>query len=79
MRLTKKHIGQLFDIDHGDGSWLYQLMDVKDGKLLFYSFSATGYEIEPQNKYDDWRPFNPQTWWSKAHVKMGWNIAKRTK
>lgn len=77
MRLTRKHIGQIFDVRGGDGSWVYQLMDVRKGELLFYGFAADRYEIDDA-KYNDWQPFEPQKWWSKTHKKMGWQIGRRS-
>lgn len=61
MKLTKKHIGGLFDVRGSDGSWAYQLIDVKKGELLFYVFgsSPSRYEIE-SNRHTDWQVFQPQ-------------------
>lgn len=76
MKLTKKHIGGLFDVYSSDGSWFYQLVDVKDGKLLFYS-SSDNWEIEFQAKYNDWRIFAPQKRsFSKAKIKYGWETGR---
>ncbi len=58
MKLTKKHIGKLFDVDGSDGSWCYLLVDVKGKELLCYGMNGT-YAI-CTNKYADWRPFKPQ-------------------
>lgn len=73
MRLSKKHIGQLFDTVGGDGSWVYELIDIKKGKNLFYSFDGTYYS-DP-NKMSDWRPFKTQKF-PKNWVHFGWCIAK---
>ena len=79
MKLTKKHIGKLFDCRRSDGSWAYQLLDIKDGKLLFYVFGSfpPRYEIDQQS-YTDWRLFKPQPrdprWDQDA-----WSLARETK
>ena len=75
MKLTKKHIGQLFDND-ADGSWVYQLVDIKKGKLLFYDF-ASSYVVET-NKFSDWKPFVPRKQWPKEWIKLGWKYPKFT-
>jgi len=75
MRLNRKHIGQLFDVHGADGSWVYQLVDIKDGKLLCRVFSNNyRYEFNT-NKYADWRPFKTQLP-SRDQVKNGWESAK---
>lgn len=75
MRLTKKHIGQLFDNHGADGSWCYQLVDVKGKELLFYTSGR--YEID-SNKYADWRLFKPVKF-SKEWIDLGWQTGRRTK
>lgn len=77
MKLTKKHIGQLFDVRGADGSWCYELIDVKGKDLLFYSFNGKQ-EIEP-NTYTDWRPFVPQYHANREWVKRDWTTARRSK
>lgn len=79
MKLTKKDIGGLFEIDNSDGSWVYQLIDVKKGELLFYTFSNQHpHEIEPAS-YKDWRPFVPAYHLNKRWVKLGWETGRRSK
>jgi hypothetical protein len=75
MKLTKKHIGGLFDVDGGDGSWCYQLIDVTRKDLLFYKFDGK-YYIEARNKYHDWRKFIPKKF-PKTWIKTGWNTGIR--
>ena len=59
MNLTKKHLGGLFDTKGADGSWAYQLLDVKGKELLFYVFGSNNrYEIDT-NEFHDWRKFRP--------------------
>lgn len=77
MRLTKKHIGGLFDTDSGDGSWCYELIDIKGEELLFYSYGDR-HEIDSA-KYTDWRPFIPQYHRNKKWVGYGWKKARRSK
>ena len=74
MKLTKKHIGQLFDVG-GDGSWVYQLVDIKKGWLLFYDFNGR-YVKERVGSYSDWRKFIPQNPWPKDWQRYGWTIAR---
>lgn len=79
MRLTKKHIGGLFDIEESDGSWCYQLIDVKKNELLFYTFSNDHpLEIEPSS-YKDWQPFIPAYHLNKRWIKEGWKTGRRSK
>jgi hypothetical protein len=77
MKLTKKHIGQLFDVNGGDGSWCYELIDVKGNDLLFYTFAGR-HEID-SNKFKDWRPFVPTYHMNKKWVKLGWETGRRSK
>lgn len=80
MKLTKKHIGKL--VTNGDdGSWVYQVVDVKKGYILFYGFgsSAVGedpYYKEQVGKWDDWHLFIPRKLWPKKWVQLGWKTAK---
>lgn len=77
MILTKKHIGRLFDTQGGDGSWAYQLIDIKGKELLFYSVNDGKFEID-SNKYRDWRPFKRyENNWPMRHVKLGWKSGRR--
>jgi hypothetical protein len=77
MRLTKKHIGGLYDVHGSDGSWAYQLVDIKNKELLFHVFGSDGqYEIEAQSQHD-WRPFKPQL----RHLNWdiaGWETGRRS-
>lgn len=75
MTLTKKNIGQLFDVLGGDGSWAYQLVAVKGKDLLFYSFGGD-YWVVDKTRYNDWRPFSPQPH-PKNHIGYGWKLARR--
>jgi len=72
MKLTKKHIGQLFDVQGGDGSWVYQLIDIKKKEILFYSMSGEYWAFP--NIHHDWRPFKPQMF---RDAKDAWNMARR--
>lgn len=75
MKLNKKHIGQFFDVRGADESWVYQLVDIKDGKLLCRVFSNR-YEYEfDTNKYSDWRPFNTNIP-HKNEITKGWRTAR---
>ena len=71
MRLTKKNIGQLFDVDGGDGSWCYQLIAVKGKNLLFYTFNNQHQYDIGSNHFNDWRPFEPQEF-SQQNIAYGW-------
>lgn len=75
MRLTKKDIGKLFDVVGGDGSWIYQLIAVKKGKLLFYSFDGT-YRVDLAC-FNDYRPFRPRKEFPESWVNAGWITAKK--
>lgn len=77
MKLNKKHIGQLFDVRGGDGSWCYELIGVKKGELLFYAFN--GKHVIDGSINNDWRPFVPQYHCNKRWVKHGWVVAERSK
>lgn len=77
MILTKKHINGLFDVPGSDGSWAYQLIDVRDGELLFYVLGSNArFEIE-SGKHHDWRRFKPQLKrWNSAEE--GWKTGRRS-
>lgn len=75
MRLTKKHIGGLFQTFGADGSWHYQLLDIKDGMNLFYSSSGR-YEIEP-NSHSDWESAGLK--FDKIHIRNGWKYGRVSK
>lgn len=70
MRLTRKHIGQLFDVDGGDGSWCHQLVAIKKNTLLFYSFD--GKYVTDSIKTADWRLFKPAHPFDKRWIEYGW-------
>ncbi len=74
MKLTKKHIGGLFHIQGSDGSWVYQLVAVKRGWLLFYSFGGQYYKEKVGAT--DWAQFEPTNPWPKDRVEYGWTIAR---
>lgn len=76
MYLTKKHIGKLVHTAGSDGSWVYQVIDIRDGWALFYSFDNR-YWKENIKLHDDWRIFKPQPW-SKGWIERGWETAKET-
>ena len=77
MKLAKKHIGRLFDNRGSDGSWAYQLIDIKGRDLLFYVFGSDNrYEIDT-NDYSDWRVFQP-TRRDKAWDVGAWYKARRS-
>jgi len=59
MKLTRKHIGQLFD-NHGDGSWVYLLVDLTKDWLFFYCFANAEYTVIATKENFDWTPFNPR-------------------
>ncbi len=75
MKLTKKHIGKLFHVAGGDGSWAYQLVDVCKGWLLFYSFNGT-YFKERTGEHSDWLFFTPTKPWKKQWIEYGWMTAR---
>lgn len=77
MKLSKKHVGQLFDVQGADGSWCYELIDIKGKELLFYSYGGR-HEVD-STKYTDWRPFVPRYNLNKDWVKLGWETARRGK
>lgn len=61
MKLTSKHVGGLFDVPGSDGSWAYQLIDIKKGKLLFYVFGSNPSRYESESiRNNDWQIFKPQ-------------------
>lgn len=70
MKLLKKHIGQLFDVAGGDGSWVYQLVAVNKTHLLFYAFGGK-YWKEKKGR-TDWRRFRPMKSWRLNWVERGW-------
>ncbi len=74
MRLSKQHIGRLFDVQGADGSWVYQLVAVKKGNLLFYLINESKFETDT-NQHVDWRPFTTYPL-SKDKIKYGWSVAK---
>ena len=74
MKLNRKHIGGLFHIDSSDGSWVYQLVDVKDGWLLFYEFDGDYYKEKAGA--DDWVRFKPHSPWPENQLRYGWLSAK---
>lgn len=73
MKLNKKHIGKLFDVSGGDGSWWYMLLDIKRGKLLFLDNSGR-FWIEESKR--DWRLFRGPDL-DPDQVKEGWKKARR--
>ncbi len=77
MKLTKKHVGKLFDVRGGDGSWAYQLVDIKGKRLLFNVVGdVRRFEIDT-NKLEDWRPFVPAPF-SKEDIQKAWATARET-
>jgi len=76
MKLSKKHIGQLFDCEGGDGSWCWLLLDVKGKDLLFYSMSGK-FWID-NNKYGDWRRFSGDVAVGQSWTDKGWKQAKKS-
>ena len=68
MKLLKKHIGLVFDVEGGDGSWWFRLLAIKKRRLLFQD-SQGKYWIESQDRFHDWRPIDEQV--HKALVKEG--------
>lgn len=75
MKLTKKHIGQLFDVKGSDGSWCYELIDIKGKDLLFYAFNGR-HEID-SNEFSDWQPFVSRYHKNKIWIGYGWQDARR--
>ena len=74
MKLTKKHIGQIFDVDGSDGSWWYRLLDVKNKRLLFQDNDGK-YWIEDQGRYHDWKPIGDEV--HKKNVREGWKKGRQ--
>lgn len=74
MKLTKKHIGGLFDVTGSDGSWAYMLIDIKKGEALFYSIGGDFWALK--NVHNDWRTFEPREFRSKEEA---WKMARREK
>lgn len=74
MKLTKKHIGGVFDVRGSDGSWAYVLVDIKGKEALFYSIGGDFWALE--NKWDDWRPYKPQEFRTREEA---WKMARREK
>lgn len=75
MKLTRKHIGKLFDVHGSDGSWCYQLLDIRKRNYLFRSLDGR-YEIESR-RFDDWRPFRPGKV-TAAGIRFGWKIGRHS-
>lgn len=75
MKLTKKHVGSLFNVEGSDGSWVYQLVAVSRTHLLFYDFHGT-YVKERKGEHKDWLQFEPTNPWPESWVKYGWLGAK---
>lgn len=76
MKLTKKHIGQLFHVRGSDGSWVFQLVDVWRNWVLFYDFHGT--YVKEKNTHDDWQPFKPRKPWPIKWRVLGWETAKES-
>ncbi len=74
MKLKRKHIGRLFNTKGADGTWVYQLVDIKDGWLLFYNFER-GFWKERYGEYKDWQEFEPVKKWPKEWKQKGWDNA----
>jgi hypothetical protein len=75
VKLTKKHIGGLFDVQNSDGTWFYQLLDVSRCELLFRDMDGK-YEIESR-RHSDWRIFTPTKFTAK-NVAEGWKTGRRS-
>ncbi len=75
MKLTKKHIGKIFNNIFAYKSWIYQLVDIKREKLLFYSFNSNTF-MQSTNKSDSWRYFKPVDIIKVPWGKHGWEISK---
>ncbi len=79
MKLTKKHLNQLFDCIGGDGSWYYQLVAVRKGKLLFnVNGEPRRFDIS-SDSYNDWRRITNVRMFSKSEIKWGWKNGRRDK
>lgn len=78
MKLTKRHIGGLFTCAGADGSWVYQLIDIKQGWLLFYNFGSANipYYKEKVGQHKDWFKFVPLNPWPNNWLEYGWKDAK---
>lgn len=74
MKLTKKDIGGLFDVNGGDGSYILRLCGIKKGVLLFYSYGSDYYCIDSA-KASDYRRYNPEQW-EDEWTKRGWKNYK---
>lgn len=77
MKLKKKHIGGVFDVEGADGSWAYQLVALTKDEALFYVIDTDRFEIESR-KYHDWRPFQGRMEFSKKSIAEAWKTARRT-
>lgn len=75
MKLSHKHIGGLFHVQGSDGSWVYQLVDVWRGWLLFYGFDGK-YVKEKVGQHNDWERFVPTKPWPRKWIALGWQTAK---
>jgi len=77
MKLSKKHIGKMFDVEGADGSWAYTLVGVRGNELLFNVVGRPWrFEIST-NGYEDWRPFRPVLP-NKLAIRRAWNTARRS-
>ena len=74
MKLIKKHIGQVFEVDGSDGSWWYRLLDIKRGKLLFQDNDGN-YWVEKQSKHHDWRSIDDLV--HNSLIKEGWKKVRQ--
>jgi hypothetical protein len=75
MKLTKKHIGKLLQVNGADGSWCYQLIAVNKNKLLFYSFD--GKYVVDSTKHTDFEYFKPLNPFPNSWLRLGWKTAMK--
>lgn len=75
MKLTRKHIGQLFDTTSGDGTWCIQLLDVDGAYILFNDYGTDKYWIQ-HNRFKDWTKFEPKQK-TRKEVRELWKTATR--
>lgn len=79
MKLTKRHIGRLFDIEGADGSWAYMLADVNRWGYLFYAVGDGRWWKEKKGQ-KDWREINVNDdAWALSKTELGWEIASEIK
>lgn len=72
MKLRRKHIGGIFDVRGGDGSWAYVFVAMKGKQKLFYNLHGE-YWVDDRDD-DDWRRFKTKL--NERHIEYGWKSAR---